>query len=392
MFLVPSLGRGGAEAQVVDLVNGLDYEHFSPTLVSFESEFDRLPNLDQDKVDFVHLPRHRRFDLTLAFRIAEVVRDRCIELIHCTLQVALLLGLAAARLSNRGPGVIGAVHTTVPRHRKNALLDRYLYCSLMGRADAALFVCEEQLKYWRRVNGYRFDNAVVVHNGIDTGLFSLHSGDWKGGLRQQLKIPESSQVFCCIAAFRPEKGHRILLDAFEMASSQFGDVHLLLAGDGIERYAVEMVAAEKPALRGRVHFLGSLADVRPVIEASDCLVIPSTAVETFSISMLESMSMERPVIATDIGGAREAVITGETGILVKPGSAVSLSDAMKEMLLSPGLAKRMGETARRIVLERFDRGKMIRNIEQIMHNVVNQSRLKAKERHRNIPGDNAVRW
>lgn len=366
LFLIPSLGQGGAEAQLVELVNGLDRNRIEPFLISFEEPLDRLPDLRVEQVSFQQILRHQKFDLNLVRKIAHFIRRHDINLIHGTLQIAILTGWLARYLSGRRPPLIGAVHTTIARNRRDDLWERLLYRYVLARCQTVIFVCEEQKKYWEATYGLKLKNAVVVHNGIDVEKFSSARRDWDRDMVQRCGLPASARTACCIARFSPEKGHRYLVEAFKLVRASRPDLHLLLAGDGPERPAIERLMRESNQIKGHIHFLGAVADVRPVLEASQFLVIPSTAVETFSMAMLEAMSMERPVLATDIGGAREAVLHGYTGLLVPPGDVGRLAAAMEVLCAEPELAQAMGKNARDLVLSRFSRRIMIEKTTQVL--------------------------
>jgi glycosyltransferase involved in cell wall biosynthesis len=95
-----------------------------------------------------------------------------------------------------------------------------------------------------------------------------------------------------------------------------------------------------------VQFLGLVADVWPVLAAADVSVLASTAVETFSIAMLESMAAALPMVASRIGGMEEAVTNGETGLLLPPGDTAALRDALVLLHADRDLARRMGQAGR----------------------------------------------
>lgn len=372
LFLIPSLGLGGAEAQTIDLVNCLDKERFKVHLVSFEKNLDRLVSLSRNHVAYQHVPRRFKFDPVLVHGIASFVKENRIEVIHCTLQIAMLVGWAAARLSGASPRLVGAVHTTIARNRKDDAWERVLYRHVMQACESIIFVCDEQRSYWRKKYDYRGENAIVIHNGVDSRRFDPSRRDWTGDIRRQCKIPDDAPVACCIARFGTEKGQRVLIEAMKKVIKAVPESHLLLAGDGGERPAVEQLVSNLASLNGRVHFLGALSDVRPVLDESHVLVIPSTA-ETFSMAMLEAMSMERPVVATDVGGAREAVLQDVTGLLVKPGDVDSLAAAVVLMLRDLERTGTMGKVAREAVLARFSREKMVRETEELLYSLACQS-------------------
>jgi glycosyltransferase involved in cell wall biosynthesis len=121
-------------------------------------------------------------------------------------------------------------------------------------------------------------------------------------------------------------------------------------------------------LRAQVHITGTLADVRPAIAACDAMVIPSRAVETFSIAALEAMALGKPMLMSDIGGAREQVEPGDHGLLHAPGDVEALATHIRR-LADPRLRRRMGERARERVVASFDVGAMARRYEGLLLDV-----------------------
>jgi glycosyltransferase involved in cell wall biosynthesis len=137
-------------------------------------------------------------------------------------------------------------------------------------------------------------------------------------------------VVACVARLTAEKGHRDLITALPKLVSRFPGLRLLLAGDGPLREAlVEQAAAL--GVTERLVFLGHVADVRSVLAAADVLVLPSYR-EGLPNAVLEAMAMEVPVVATDTDGTAEAVVDGETGFLVPPGSPEALARAVTRVL------------------------------------------------------------
>jgi glycosyltransferase involved in cell wall biosynthesis len=144
----------------------------------------------------------------------------------------------------------------------------------------------------------------------------------------------------------------------------------LLIGDGPQRAAVEQ-RIRALGLDDRVRVTGLLQDVRPCIAACDVMVIPSRKVETFSIAALESMALGKPMVMTDIGGARELVRPGEHGWLVPPGEVPALASALRRMQ-DPQARRRMGEAAAQHVRRHFPQETMARAYERALRSLLGE--------------------
>ena len=180
-------------------------------------------------------------------------------------------------------------------------------------------------------------------------------------LREKLDIPEKACIIACIARFRKEKGHLLLIEALSRSKD---NVYLLLAGDGDLRNNVEQLVKSK-GLTDRVFFLGKLSEVRPVLAVSNSTILASTAVETFSIAMLESMAMATPMIASDIGGMSEAIEDGITGWLVSPGNVDQLAAVISLISSDITIPEKAGNQARDKVIAQFSQASMTEQYEKI---------------------------
>jgi len=182
-------------------------------------------------------------------------------------------------------------------------------------------------------------------------------------------LPESP-VFLMIARLLVEKGVREYVEAARQVKAEWPSARFLLVG-GLEPGPDVVGENELQDWRnsGVIEPLGRLPDVRPVLERCRVYVLPSYYREGLPRTILEAMSMGRPVITVDSPGCRETIVggedhakvgladgiqLGENGILVPPRNAAALAQAMKEMLRNPGRTEAMAKAARRIAEERFD--------------------------------------
>jgi glycosyltransferase involved in cell wall biosynthesis len=368
LFIVPSLRRAGAETQVVNLVNGLDNNNFKKHLLIFEKETDLLDRVDRDSVQFHHAQRTRRWvDISLVDQIKEVIEKEEIDVVHCSLQFSVLWGWLARATTKRKPHIVAVLHTTINVDLKTEFQDVVLYQWILRRCQGIVFVCDRQREYWE--SKYRFlrGRSDVVYNGVDADWFEPTSFHGHGvRFRQDQEIPAESVVLTCIARFSPEKGQQLLVTAFSAAPR--GALYLVLAGDGPLRREVER-QVQHLGLGEHVRFLGNVSDVRPILAASDVLVLPSTAVETFSMAMLESLSMATPVLGSDIGGMREAVIDNETGALVPAGDVDSLTRRIIELTADKARLRAMGARGRELVVQQFSENLMLEKTARIIKRI-----------------------
>jgi len=359
LFLVPSLARAGAEKQVVDLANGLARSGFACSVASFEANRDQLDRLDRDAVEYHPLVRRWKLDLGLVGEIAKIIDANQIDVLHCTLSISIFFGMLAAGKAKRKPAVVAGIHTTLSRTIKDELLERLLFRWQLRTADRVIFVCHRQMEHWIKRDPKLAGHCSVIYNGVDHLEFDQQKvADEASRLRSELGLSETDRAICCVAAFRPEKAQGKIVQAMANLPDVHGNVHLLLAGQGAERANIEEMVA-KLGLGTRVHFLGKLSDVRPVLSASVFSVISSVAVETFSFAMLESMSMGTPVCSSRIGGAEEAVLPGVTGALVQPGNVEDLTQAICGLLDEPGRTLQYGVNARAMVEDKFTSSTMV---------------------------------
>jgi glycosyltransferase involved in cell wall biosynthesis len=150
---------------------------------------------------------------------------------------------------------------------------------------------------------------------------------------------------------RPEKAHGDLLDALALLRTQAVASKVLLIGDGPERSAIENRAREL-GVHQHVVITGMQQDVRPYIGCCDVMTLVSHAIETFSLAALESMALAKPLVMSDIGGASEQVLHGQTGLLFEPGDIAALAGHLGT-LTDAAMRARMGAAAQRRVRQLF---------------------------------------
>lgn len=370
LFILPSLRLAGAERQTVDLVNALSKkEGYCVHLFTFERNLDLIDSLDHTKVKFYNHPRNHKYDFSNISRIAEIIDGEKIDIVHCTLQIALLFGFLGIRRSHSKPKLIDAIHTTINRNIKADLFDRLLYVPIMCHCDSVIAVCDNQREYW--MNKYQFlsKKIVTVHNGIDTMHFTDDLADEvKIKIRRELGILNGELVVGMVAGFRPEKNHEEVFVAFRRLIQQGLLVKLLLIGDGEQRQFLQAKAKEL-SIGDRIIWAGFTNEAKKYISIIDVGVLFSYAVETFSMAILEMLAMGKPVVAADIGGTKEMMKDGINGFLVRPRDLNNLVNKLSFLLRDPPLRHKFGLAAQHTVRANFSKEIMIENTIRVFEEI-----------------------
>jgi len=179
------------------------------------------------------------------------------------------------------------------------------------------------------------ERVEVVPNGVDLAAFANVD---------PAPLPEGRRIVW-VHRLDPQKGFATMLAAFERIADAMPDARLIVAGDGPQRDLVERLA--EPA-RGRVQLLGAVAHERVpgLFAAADVAVAPATGQESFGIVLIEAMAAGAPVVASDIEGYREVIRDRASGLLVPPGDAEALAQALLAVLGDPALGARLAEGGR----------------------------------------------
>jgi glycosyltransferase involved in cell wall biosynthesis len=188
------------------------------------------------------------------------------------------------------------------------------------------------------------DRARVVYNGI-----SFTPADEPEPRLAALR--ERGPVICAVAELHPRKGLLTLLDSMAGVLAVHPDATLAIAGEGIHRETLLRRVAEL-GIAPSVRLLGLVGDVPAVLAGADVFVNAAWA-EAFPYSVLEAMAAQRPIVATDVGGTREAIEDNLTGRLVAPFDTDGLTSAILDLLDDREKAERLATAARERMIERF---------------------------------------
>jgi len=363
-MLLNSLCTGGAERQVLLWLQHLDHQVFNPSLVTIKTDHSLRQAFEMAiGRPTISLGVESGLQLSAIRRLAATLDQLGTDILVCTNPYALLYGSLARAWCRRRAQVrlVEVFHTTVPGTRKEAW-QMPLYRALMNRADLMIYVCEAQARYWqeRRV---RPRQQQVIHNGIDLQRFAPDD--------RRPASPEAGTAALRIglcAVMRPEKAHLDLLQALALLHRQGVKAEAWLIGDGPLRPVIE-AAIDRLGLRGCAFITGLQTDVRPWIERCDVMTLTSHAVETFSLAALEAMALAKPVVLSDLGGARELVTPGVNGDVYPVGDVQALAHALARRV-EPAVRQREGQAGLARVRALWDAPRMAQRYQEALLGLV----------------------
>jgi glycosyltransferase involved in cell wall biosynthesis len=294
-----------------------------------------------------------------AASLARLLRRLEVDVLHTHVHVAAnVLGRLAARAGRAR--VISHLH--IENHFRPSRIARVPLVGLdnaTARLCARLVAVSDATRRAFERQGFPARLLETVHNGVDS--VALRATPPRG-IRAELGIPDSAIVLAHIGRLAPVKGQRELIEA--LRSLGRGDMHAIFFGRDLERggdYASEL---ERFADGLDVHFAGFRADASSTLREVDALVLPSW-IEGLPLVVLEAMAHAKPVVATTVGGTPEAVVDGETGLLVPPRDVRALGTALARLADNEGLRRRFGESGRERVETHFQASAMTRRILEI---------------------------
>jgi glycosyltransferase involved in cell wall biosynthesis len=354
LHLIGSFHQGGSERQAVALCRLQEREgSFEVFAATLNREGVLLPDAEA-----IGLPPIPEFPLTSFFDLnfvkqvgacAAYLKGHRIDIVHTHDFYTNVFGMAAARLA----GVCGAVaskrETGGMRSPGQNRVERVAF----ALADAVV-VNSESVRSYLTASGTNADKLKLVYNGIDLDRFPDAATE---------SVSKPPKVVTLVANLRHQvKNVPMLLRAAKRVIGEGRHTEFVIAGEGELESELKSLAEEMDISKN-VRFVGRCTNVPTLLANSDICVLTSTA-EGFSNSILEYMAAGKPVVATDVGGAREAIAHGRSGYLVESDNDAELAERLIELLDDESKARSLGAEGRQIVSERFsEKGQLDNTLE-----------------------------
>ena len=352
LHIISSSGMYGAEAVILNLSRSLKETSHSSVLGLFANSAN--PNLElheaasREGIESHVLPCEGQLDRSVPHKIRALLDRTKADLVHAHGYKADLYTWLALR--NSGVPLVSTCHTWY---------DNDLLVSLYGAADrmvlrkySSVVAVSAEVKERLLRSGVDKQKIYLVRNGIDLRPFDAATPR----LRLDGAVPQGNLIVGLVGRLAKEKGVDIFLRAAARVVALFPAVSFVVAGDGPEREALE-VMIHGLKLRPNLILLGRRDDM-PSVYASLDIMVSSSRQEGLPIALLEGMASRLPIIATAVGEVPSIILNQETGLLIPAEEEESLAGAIVSLLRDSGMRQRLGAAARQLAEQEFSAGRM----------------------------------
>jgi glycosyltransferase involved in cell wall biosynthesis len=353
LLLLNSFETGGAEGQLVLLARLLiESRQFGVHLACLSRTGPLLAEAEKLGVGSIpEFPLTSFYDWNMVKqlrRFRSFLRERKIDVVHTDGFYTNVFGIIGAKMAGV-PARIGFRGETQTDGRTSAqnFIERSAF-----RFASVIHANSEAVKNFLVAEGVPARNIAVVYNGLDFARVMPPPDLNRDAALELFDLPRDRRFVTMVANLHnPVKDYPMFLRAAASVRASLSNAAFVVAGEGEMLEDLSALARELH-IEQDVFFIGRCNRVAALLFASDVCVLSSKA-EGFSNAILEYMGAARPVVATDVGGAGEAIAEGESGYLVASGDYETMATRITELLRDPQKANAMGERGRAIVMQKF---------------------------------------
>ncbi len=351
--LIGSFHQGGSERQAVQLTRLLHEEQTYNVFTAALSDEGVLRGEIED-LGFTEIPEFKLnsfFDLNFIKQVrkcAKFIRENKIEIVQTHDFYTNIFGMSAAFLARVPVRIAAKRETGGMRGKAQIIIERQAF-----RAANAIVANSQAVKNYLINEGVSEKKIEVIYNGLDLERLTPKMTN-RREICEMLGLPNDEKIkfITLVANLRHEvKNQPMFLRVARKVLQKHPDAHFILAGEGELKKTLENLAKDLK-IEENTHFIGRCVHIPELLFVSEICTLTSVA-EGFSNSILEYMAAGKPVVATDVGGASEAIIKGETGFLVASDDDENLANRLIELLSDTEKAQNFGRKGRKIVEEKF---------------------------------------
>ena len=362
LIVISNMEFGGAQRQVVELVNNIDLNKFEIHVCSL-SEYTPLAMQFKNNTPLHIIHKRAKFDLSVVLKLKKLIIKNNFNVVHSYLFDAEIASRLAAKLSRTNIDIIGSERNTNYSLKK---VQKCAYFITKTFVDKIIANSESGAKYNARLTGQPNFKYHVVYNGVDTVRFDIKD---KNTQKKNLGILPNSKIIGMFASFKAQKNHTFLISALEELKKRGNEFTLLLVGDmlhggqhGSDSYTEQIKQKiSNSNFSQNVIFLGNKNNIEEIYPICDFTVLPSLFEGTPNV-VLESMACGIPCIASNVSDNSKIIEHGRSGYIVELDDEIGFTNYMQELLDNSVKLKLFSENSRMTMIEKFSSIKLAENM------------------------------
>ena len=362
--VIPKLGYGGAETGCYDLAHYLPENNCSSYIVTSGGEL--LKFIDKKKVKVIKLPVHSKNPFLMIFNsmaLIFIILLNNISIVHARSRAPAWSCLFATKITRRK--FVTTFHGTY--NFKNSI--KKFYNSVMVRSDLIIagsnFIFSHIDKNYSKYLGIK-KKFLVIFRGINVDYFdsSTTLDTEENRLTSDWEVDKNKKMILMPGRLTAWKGQETFIEALNLVNKELGyesfNAVILGSDQGRDIYTKKIKRlAEQYRLTSQLKFIEHCKNMPLAYKISNIVVSASVEPEAFGRVAVEAQSMEKPIIASDIGGSNETIIDNVTGFLFQSGNVEALSKKIVEVLqLDESRLKSIGIEGRKNIIKKFNVEKM----------------------------------
>lgn len=372
-FLIDSFNdSGGTEQHLLQLASGLARKRYDVTICTIHNDTTVMTKRARELgIRVIAFPIDRIYGISVIVRTIQFVRflrSAEIDILQTYHFVSDVWGSFAARIA----GVQIVISNRRDKGFKETRGHRILRKITQSCIDATICVSHDLSQQVQREENIGASTVFTIYNGVEPfARISIQQMEQK---RRDLDISGDAIIIGSVMNFRPIKGLDYLIEAAKLICKQFPLVLFVCVGGdsnaasaGYEKHILSRI--EVLQLSSHFKFLGRRKDVRELLQIFDYFILPSLS-EGFSNALIEAMFAGKSIVATNVGGNPEAIISEEHGILVPPYDSAAIATALLRLLNNPEEATRFGGNAQKRANKLFMTEQMINHYDTIYQNIL----------------------
>lgn len=349
VYVIDFLGKGGAERQLLHLVNGIDLSRYQPSVVCLLEPGHRASELRSDIPRYDLFIRKRYHYLKAILKLRKILKKIKPRIIHSWLDYSAFVSCCANQLIDNKPIFVCGHRVSIEElYGRDVRFGWIKKKALLWAYSKSKMITTNSKSMVNQLNKYGFLNVELIYNGVEVGVCESRSEE-----RIRLGLEQDQFIVIFVGALVRRKGVAHLINAF--IDIPYTNLRLLILGDGRDKdFVYKLSQADN-----RIKMLGFMENPSPYIRAANLLVLPSEY-EGMPNAVIEAMILGTPVIGSNMYGNSELITSGVNGILFEYGNINQIKSVLIECLQSSEKLDTYAQRAKGIA-ENFKIENMVKN-------------------------------